>query len=52
MTCTAGARRVDVIVPRTPRCSGIFGEWLCALKLLPRIVFGVDEFYFQDFIQE
>ena len=32
MTCTAGARRVDVIVPRTPRCSDIFCEGLCALK--------------------
>ena len=32
MTCTAGARRVDNIVPQRPRCSIVFHGQDCALK--------------------
>ena len=32
MTCTAGARQVDSIVPQRPRCSIVFYGQDCALK--------------------
>ena len=34
MTCTAGVRQVDSIVPQRPRCSGGVCEGLCALKFM------------------